>query len=303
MKYIARIPHIKATLVFSLFTFALSVNTAHAQVNYCFNPNTWTLPQNGKTAEPSSIIKMINRNAVTLLGEHHQNQQHHDWQYNVLTQLLENGMRFTIGVEMLSSSQQPALDAWLSHKLDDSTFLELVNWQDNWGVQFEFYRPIFELARRHKLPMAALNADKSLIQTIRQQGWENIPTEHRQGISDPAKPGRDYLRQLAVSFKRHRTSSDSETERRAFLTFVQQQLVWDRAMAERINHTLHQHRLPVIALMGSWHMINRHGVPYQLNALDIHEINIFVPWDEHLSCDELTPNFADAIYTPPLPQH
>jgi uncharacterized iron-regulated protein len=93
----------------------------------------------------------------------------------------------------------------------------------------------------------------------------------------------------------------AELDGQKFYLFIQGQLLWDRAMAEGVASVLTKNEAPlVIGIMGSWHLINRHGVPHQLSSLGIDDAAVLVPWDVHFECSEITSAFADAIYGAPV---
>ena len=60
-----------------------------------------------------------------------------------------------------------------------------------------FYMPLFQFARLNRIPMKALNVERSLVAKVGQQGWEAVPVAEREGVSDPAPASQAYQRDLA----------------------------------------------------------------------------------------------------------
>jgi len=260
----------------------------------CIPKNQWFVPATGDLFTSKEYHQQIPSTGIVLLGEHHENSSHHQWQMNVIKSLHKKQPDMAIGLEMFPRYLQHLLDDWLNRKIDNKTFVSLSQWDDIWSVDFNEYRPIFEFARDNKIPLVAINVQKQLLQMVREVGWNNIPQNHRQGISDPAKPSKNYLRQLAVSFQRHFTDP-SQIDQRAFARFVEQQQLWDRVMAEGLAENTPKYPL-VVGIMGSWHIINGFGVPHQLKDLKQNQVVSYVPWDRHLDCEALSDQFASAIY-------
>jgi hypothetical protein len=155
--------------------------------------------------------------------------------------------------------------------------------------------------------MIALNVNRALFKEVQEKGWAAVPPERRQGITDPAPPDRAYLEMLASSFVQHHPGPQgheekkmeqfSTDEKRAFQRFVQGQQLWDRAMAQTMVGVALRDKAPlIVGIMGSGHMMDGFGVPQQLTALGVKETAVLVPWDEQLSCEDLAPGFAYAVF-------
>ena len=87
-------------------------------------------------------------------------------------------------MEMFSRSQQPVLDRWVAGELDEKSFLKASHWFDSWKMDFDYYRDLLLFARDRHIPIVALNAEKSLVQAIRNKPVEELSAEEK----DPASP-------------------------------------------------------------------------------------------------------------------
>lgn len=234
-----------------------------------------------------------------MLGEHHANEKHHQWHSKIIAFLAGQDKQWQIGMEVFPRSKQHILNKWINKEIDEHTFIKELNWQETWSFPYDYYKPIFDLARENNIPLVALNVDRKLIQKTGKIGWKNVPKTEREGISNPTPPSKSYIRRLAVSFQRHNTQPIGDKQKQQFSRFVQQQLLWDRAMAEGITKALRNSPdRQMVAIIGSWHLIGREGVPFQLEALNVNDYFIAIPWDDHLLCDEVTDHFSDILYTP-----
>jgi uncharacterized iron-regulated protein len=266
----------------------------------CVPSGQWYAPATKKTLAASEVLSQLARRRVVLLGEHHDNADHHRWQLHVVAALAALRPDLVLGFEMLPRRVQPVLDRWVRGELSEEEFAKQLDWDANWSFDFGYYQPLFHLARMQRVPLRALNVDRALFNRVTANGWDAVPLAEREGVGTPAPASRDYLRFLAGSFLRHNPpdapTAATETQLR-FLRFVQGQQLWDRAMAEAIAAAARGAGAPlVIAVMGSWHIANRFGVPEQLRDLKLEDVAVVVPWDEHFECAQLTPEFADVIF-------
>ncbi len=284
----------KLLLALLLLSVSLSLNLQAAE--QCIPDEKWLIPNSGETLTTEKFLPKIYNENMILLGEHHENAEHHKWQLALLKSLYKNNPRLVIGLEMFPRRMQPLLDQWISKKINQDEFIKKSEWDDIWSFDFDYYLPLLSFARDKQIPLVAINVDRALLKMTGKHGWDNIPKQHRLGISDPAKPAKAYVKQLAVSFSGH-YSDPSRITKTAFLRFVQQQLLWDRAMAEALASAkqANPHK-QIVGIVGSWHIINGHGIPHQLRSLGVDKTLTLVPWSEHLKCDGINPLFADAIF-------
>ncbi len=259
--------------------------------------NTWT-----------NITKLIHASVdkkIILLGEHHDNMEHHRWQLQMITGLHTLNRDIVLGFEMFPRKVQPVLDRWINDQLTEQQFLKQVDWATYWNFDARLYMPLFHYARMNKIPIYALNIERSLIRQVGKQGWENISADQREGLSDPMPASEGYQQLLAGVFmqhgKNHPDTPSEELVMKAMATpgfsrFVESQLVWDRAMAEAIASGIGKHpRAQFLAVLGSGHIMYRYGVPEQLKALGMPNPSVMVPWDTEFECEYIQVDFADAI--------
>jgi uncharacterized iron-regulated protein len=285
---------------------AAAMDSMAAQ-SQCVAPGTWLRMQDKHVLDNAQVFNYLSQQEVVLLGERHDNPDHHRWQLQVIAGLFAFRQDLAIGFEMFPREVQPVLDKWVAGELSESEFLKQSDWYGNWSFDPDLYLPIFNFARINHISMIALNVNRSLFNEVRQQGWALIPHDQRQGITDPATPQRAYLEMLAKSFVQHHPGPQghdekpinefSADEKKGFQRFVEGQQLWDRAMAQGIAGAAQRDNAPlVVGVMGSGHMMDGFGVPHQLSALGIRKMATLVPWDDQLSCEDLVPEFAYAVF-------
>jgi hypothetical protein len=174
-----------------------------------------------------------------------------------------------------------------------------------WGHDPQLYLPIFHFARMHRIPMIALNVERSLVRRVGSEGWDTVPPAEREGVGEPAPAPAPYLSFLYESYLAHmpeaqrprRGPTDEDLRGPQFRRFVQSMQVWDRAMAQAIVERLSADHTPlVVAIMGAGHLRHGHGVPYQVRDLGIADPAVLLPWDVGQDCALLTAGVADLVF-------
>jgi uncharacterized iron-regulated protein len=269
----------------------------------CRPGSDWFVPATGANAKLTEVTRALRQRRVVLLGEHHDNPDHHRWQLHTVAALAGVAPRVALAFEMFPRRVQPILDAWVGGTLTEDEFLRQIDWDSAWSFDVAYYLPLFHFARLHRVPMIALNVDRGLFNRVARDGWEAVPAAEREGIGTPAPASKEYLRYLAGSFLRHNPAdapgSDPVTalQGQRFLRFVQGQQLWDRAMAQAVAAAVSKSDAAlVIGIIGSGHLAHRFGVPAQLADLGVDDVAVALPWDPHFHCDELTPTLADFVF-------
>jgi uncharacterized iron-regulated protein len=266
-----------------------------AESGECVPVGAWVDP--GSREMRVDLVAALARRAVVLLGESHDEAEHHRWQLHTIAALFSHQPDMVLGFEMFPRRVQSVLDRWSKGELNEAAFLREVDWSRIWGFDAELYLPLFHFARMHRLPMLALNVDWETNRRVAEQGL-TVPSSEREGVGDPASASPSYRDRLFEAFKQHPDrSDDASADSEQFSRFVQAQLFWDRAMAEVIAGARRNERRPlVVGIMGSGHVEYRDGVPHQLAALGVDDVAIALPWHAGADCPAHDPRIADVLF-------
>jgi uncharacterized iron-regulated protein len=277
----------------------------------CVPVAAWVAPRaaGAERVDPGALLAAAARANVVLLGESHDNLDHHRWQLHTLAALHGARPRMVIGFEMFPRRVQPVLDRWVAGELDEQTFLKAAEWRTVWSFDPALYMPLFHFARMNRIPMLALNVDWGLTRAVSAKGFAAVPVEQREGVTPPAAPTEAYAASLFASWLAHlppdAAGKEAPKPSRSdpqFLRFVESQQVWDRAMAQGIaDARARDPQALVVGIMGSGHVVDGHGVPHQLRDLGVKEIVAFMPWDRGEDCSRLVVGMADAVFGMPEP--
>ena len=270
----------------------------------CAAEGVWTVPGGGRIAAQEILGRAANAQ-MALLGEAHDNPDHHRWELHTLAALAALRPNLVLGFEMFPRRVQTALDRWVAGELGEAEFLKASDWANVWGYEAAFYLPLFHFARLNRIPMLALNVERDLVRTVGANGLAAVPAERREGVSDPAAPGEPYLARLFETYAQHpeKTAAAPARTDPAFARFVEAQLVWDRAMAQALADAVARNPdALIVGVMGSKHIAHGDGVPHQLENLGIQRVVSLLPWDHEADCDDFTAGLASAVYGLPYAQ-
>lgn len=262
----------------------------------CLTPGQWFTPSGDLTRVITQpiLLKDLAAKRVVLLGEHHDDADHHRWQLQVITALHAQHPRMVVGMEMLPRSVQPVLDQWVAGQLTETELLRQTGWARVWGFDAAMYLPILHFARLNRIPVIGVNVDRKLISAIGEKGLAALPLGAREGVSIPAPASSAYRSELTQAFKQHGGRIDNETD---LARFVEAQLFWDRAFAEGLAAAANQPDRPlVVGIIGTGHLQGGNGVPHQLAELGIGETAVLLPVDSNIPCGELPRGVAHAVF-------
>lgn len=289
-------------ILISLFARAAPL-TMQESAAACGQPGVWLQPASptATPVPPLSVLDRLTGQQVVLLGEKHDREIDHRWQLGVMSELHKRRPDMAIGFEMFPRRLQPVLDRWVAGELSEAEFLKQAEWGEVWDSEAQLYLPLFQFARQHRLPMLALNVERSLVRQTGDQGWEAVPETKREGVGRPAPPAAGYRDMLKGIFEGHAMRKNDHDR---FDRFVEAQALWDRAMAEAIAaHVRTNPQRLVVGIIGAGHVQHGYGVPHQLKALGVTRQASLLTWPSNQPCTELRPGLADAVFVIPPQAH
>jgi len=267
----------------------------------CGQVGDWLLPGNdgrfaGAVSAPLSSAALIDRLAdrqTVLLGETHNSAEDHRWQLHTLAQLHARHPQLALALEMFPRRLQPVLDRWVAGELSEAAFLRESEWDKVWGYDARDYLPLFHFARMNRVPMLAMNVERTLVDAVSRDGWEAVPETQKEGVTRPAKPSPAYLERLRDIFEHHPERKRGDT---AFPRFVEAQTLWDRGMAQTIAEHLRTHPDSlVVGIVGAGHVRHGDGIAHQLRDLGIERSAGLITWNRDLACGLIADGVADAV--------
>ena len=132
---------------------------------------------------PAAAVAQLVRTRHILLGEKHDNPDHHRLQAWILRQLVDRGRRPALLAEMIDSGQQKALDAFgKTGSTDPDALAKALNWSDSGWPDFAMYRAIFAVALEAHLTVAPANLPKATVRQVAHKGLDALPEAQRQQL-------------------------------------------------------------------------------------------------------------------------
>ena len=170
-----------------------------------------------------------------------------------------SGREIGIGLEMVSADDQDDLDEFRDGKLDSPELAKQLDWANTWGWDFDFYRPMLEVARDHGVAILGLNVARALPRVVARYGVAHLD-EHWDGKVPELDLGDREHKRWFRSVMRSHPSPHASPDR-----MYQAQVVWDEGMAEHAASWLRD-RIPgrqLLILAGAGHCWRR-AIPKRL---------------------------------------
>jgi uncharacterized iron-regulated protein len=213
--------------------------------------------EQGQLLSETQVLQRLQRSRIVLVGEHHNNADHHLAQLRVIRALHRSGRKVAIGMEMFRRDSQQDLDQWASGRMEEQRFAEVFN--DNWSFGWELYRPILVYARDNGIPVVGLNVPREITLQVAYHGFQSLNAEQKgalEGIVCDVTPEyRDFV-QRAYGAHAH--------GRMAFEQFCEAQLVWDSVMALNAVDYLKQNDERIMVIVAGSGHTHKRGIPTQL---------------------------------------
>jgi uncharacterized iron-regulated protein len=192
-----------------------------------------------------------------LLGEKHDNPDHHRLQAWIVEQIAEGGRRPAVAFEMLAADVEDALSDYLRTSPDDASGLgTAVRWEKTGWPAWESYRPIADVALRYGLKIVPASLSKGEVRRIRKGGIEVLSQDlrSRTGLDEELSP--EIAEDLAEEIREGHCRILPES---AVGPMILVQRARDAHMANRLLE--HDDEAGVVLIAGGGHVRRDRGVP------------------------------------------
>jgi uncharacterized iron-regulated protein len=214
----------------------------------------------GEFIDSAALVDRLRHGRFVLLGEKHDNPDHHRLQAWLLRALIAAGRRPAVGFEMFTVDDAPAIARQLAaHPTDAVGLAEAVNWQRSGWPDWAMYEPIVEAALQAKLPVVATNLSPATTRSLSQSGAAALDAAFmdRYGLDRPPAP--DTQAAMAEEIRASHCGYASERQANAMLLV---QRARDAQMAESLAAAGQQDGAVLIA--GAGHVRRDYGIPTYL---------------------------------------
>ncbi|MFQ5882378.1 MAG: ChaN family lipoprotein [Candidatus Methylomirabilales bacterium] len=207
--------------------------------------------------DPATLVERLAPSRFVLLGEKHDNPDHHRLQAWLLRAMLAAGRRPTVGFEMFDIDQGPAIDQHLADAPTDAAGLaDAVNWDRSGWPDWALYQPIAEVALEAGLPIVATNLPRDKARAVGRKGLAAMEAGMvaRLGLDQPLAS--ETHAEMAAEIRDAHCGYASESTVEAMITV---QRARDAQMAESLAAASGQDGAVLIAGFG--HVRKDRGVP------------------------------------------
>lgn len=237
----------------------------------------------GRAITPEALTVRLAARRYVLLGEKHDNPDHHRLQAWIVDRLVAAGRRPAVAFEMFRADQAQAIADHLATAPPDASGLgDAVDWRRSGWPPWSMYAPIADVALRARLPIIAGNLAEQVVTTLRRGGLAAL---------DPALTAKLRLDQPLPDEVGERLRSDirdghcGHLPERAIEPFVAVQRARDAHMAAALRGAAAD---GAVLIAGANHVRRDVGVPRALPAGETASLAFL----------EVTP----AVNTPPDPR-
>jgi uncharacterized iron-regulated protein len=217
-------------------------------------------PRAARFTDEKSLDAALAAADFVILGEVHDNPDHHLLQARLLGAVIASGRRPALAFEMLTADQQPAVDESLARAPTDPDALgSAVKWNESRWPDFMYYRPIFAVGLDAGLPVVAANLKRTEAKEIAKKGREALDPDLavRLARDEPVPEGIDRALRAEMS-----EAHCGEMPESMLAPLVLAQRARDARMSERMAAAGRERGAVLIA--GKGHARDDRGVPAAL---------------------------------------
>lgn len=254
----------------------------------------------GTPASPDDVAKAADGKQFVFLGEQHATAPHQAMQASLIEALVRRGRHVVVGLEMFQRPKQSFLDDFVAGKLSESDFLSSADWKGQWGYDFSYYRPVFDAARRHKLPILGLNVPRDWVRAVGRGGLAGLPEEAKPQLPAPWETNVPEHRKVFESLMGGHPVEGPQME-----NMLAAQTLWDVGMADTAAKYLEGHKrdrkLVIVIIAGSGHVMYGQGINLRLANRGLDK-GITLVMTESSTPMSVSNGLGDFVYVSPEPR-
>src|SRR5437016_8343591 len=134
----------------------------------------WDVKAGTSISEDALVARLVSSRFV-LLGERHDNPDHHALQAKLIRAMVEAGRRPAVGFEMLGTDDAPAIVRYLARSPKDAAGLgDAVKWSRSGWPEWRFYQPIAQAALDASVPIVATTLSRAATGAVRRNGLPGL---------------------------------------------------------------------------------------------------------------------------------
>lgn len=217
--------------------------------------------QRGEEVTFSEMMEEMKEARFIYVGETHDSLSMHDIQFQIAEALYKQDPELCLGLEMFDVNWQEKLNKWSTGLLTQVEFIDQAKWYENWNFNFNYYRKIFELAKKYRIPMYALNAPREIIHKIRRKGWEALSKEEKGIVPEPGLSNKEHRLLMEIIFSGDEMPEAMKgRQQMMFQGLYRAQSAWDEVMAHHAANAALVEDSRCMVIAGSGHLLYNLGI-------------------------------------------
>lgn len=216
----------------------------------------------------SELAARLAASRFVLLGEKHDNADHHRLEALAIQRLVAAGPRPAVAFEMLTPDQAPALERLLARpKPTPAELRKAVGWDASGWPAWPLYEPVFAAALKARLPIAAANLSEHELSRMRHHGVDGLDaaTRKRLGLDQPLPPKQREA--MTGEIRKAHCGAAPEDE---LPLMVDVQRARDGAMAAALERAVSRPEVDgAVLVAGTGHVRQDRGVPWHLREAGV----------------------------------
>lgn len=218
------------------------------------------LPGSQRFTDEEDLAKRLSAADIVLLGERHDNPDHHRLQAWALARITAAGRRPLLAFEMIGPEQTEALDRHRrEHPRDVAGLADALDWAHSNWPDWTNYQPLFAQAVAFGLPIRAANLSRDSMRMVARKQPLSAEMQRFYRLDQPPTPA--VYDAMAVEI---RQSHCGQLPEPAVGPMVDVQRARDAAMAHALTDGTPE---SAVLIAGAGHTRSDRGVPMQLAAL------------------------------------
>ncbi len=221
--------------------------------------------RDGARVAPETLAGAASEATYVLLGETHDNPDHHALQAWIVRAMTARGRRPAVAFEMIDADQGRDLRRYLDGAPGDAGGLgDAVGWRARGWPAWEIYRPIGEAALAHDLPMWPADVARKLQKQVGRHGFDGaVDAERRARLALDRPLGNTLRSNLMAELKAGHCNMLPES---ALAPMARVQRLRDAVMADNLMAAAKDSADGAVLIAGRGHARADRGVPWYLRA-------------------------------------
>jgi uncharacterized iron-regulated protein len=194
------------------------------------------------------IASEIKKGSILILGELHDNADHHNNQLEIVRSLLELGHKVDLGMEFLNYTDQFEIYKYGAGLTSKGKFLENIQWKT--PESFEFYSPMIDAVHQNNGSVLGLNIPRLITTKVAQNGVNSLSNPELSLLPYPLELGNNHYFERFYQAVGGGHVPDEKIE-----NYFWSQSIWDDVMSwKALEHMEKNPTRILVIIVGDFHV-------------------------------------------------